>query len=344
LSAAPDPEVDPHADPRAARAGVDARLDPELAAALAGMPEGLDPADSIADMNVLRMMRDTRALMEATGASLPVDARVEVADRMIDGPAGPGELGVRVYTPRDATGPLPAVVFSHGGAFVLGDTYSEEHRCLTYAAEARCVVVSVAWRHAPEHPYPAGVEDAYRALEWAAEEAGSLGIDPSRVAVAGASSGGAFAAALALMARDRGGPHVAFQLLVYPVCDDRMESPSMREFTASPLWTRGSSAQMWEHYLGAGHGPAPAYAAPARADDLTGLPPAYVMVAELDPLRDEAIAYAGRLLDAGVAVELHCYAGAFHGFDIVAPRSLLGRRALAEQVEALEQALVLRPG
>jgi len=332
-------------DLAAAAAAVDARLDPELAEALTAMPAGLDPAASIADMRILRAMRDTRALLEATGASLPVDARVAVADRMIDGPAGPRALGVRVYTPRDAGTPLPAVVFSHGGAFVLGDTYSDEHRCLTYAAEARCVVVSVAWRHAPEDPYPAGVEDAYRALQWTAEEAGTLGVDPSRLAVAGASSGGAFAAALALMARDRGGPVPALQLLVYPVCDDRLATPSMREFVASPLWTRGSSAQMWRHYLGEGHqGPAPAYAAPARAEDLTGLPPAYVMAAELDPLRDEAIEYAGRLLAAGVPVELHCFAGAFHGFDIVAPRSTLGRRALAEQVTALERAFALPPG
>jgi acetyl esterase/lipase len=322
----------------AARAAVFARLDPELAVALEAIPAEMDPAESIADPNVLAMMRDTRVLLEASGASLPVDTRVVVADRMIDGPAGPGALGVRVYTPREVDGPLPAVVFSHGGAFVLGDLYSEEHRCLTYAAEARCVVVSVAWRHAPEHPYPAGVEDAYAALTWTAAEADSLGVDASRLAVAGASSGGAFAAALSLMARDRGGPAIALQLLVYPVTDDRLESPSMREFTASPLWTRGSSEQMWRHYLGAEHGHAPAYAAPARADDLSGLPPAYVMVAELDPLRDEAIEYAGRLLAAGVPVELHCYPGAFHGFDIVAPRSELGRRALAEQVGALERA------
>jgi acetyl esterase len=330
------PEVDPRR--AAARAAVDARLDPELAVALRAMPEDLDPADTIADLSVLQMMRDTRTLMEAAGAALPVDGRVEVVDQMIDGPAGPGALGVRVYTPRQADGPLPGVLYSHGGAFVLGDTCSEEHRCLLYAAEARCVVVSVAWRHAPEHPYPAGVEDAYAALEWTLAESAALGIDPARVAVAGASSGGAFAAALALMARDRGGPPVAFQLLVYPVCDDRLATPSMREFVASPLWTSGSSAQMWRHYLGDDHGPAPAYAAPARADDLTGLPPAYVMVAELDPLRDEAIEYAGRLLAAGVAVELHCFAGAFHGFDIVAPRSEAARRALAEQVGAMERA------
>jgi acetyl esterase/lipase len=324
-------------DAEAARAAVQSRLDPELARSLEGIPEGMDPAESIADPNVLAMMRDTRVLLEASGAALPVDARVSVVDRMIDGPAGPGALGVRVYTPRDAQGPMPAVLFSHGGAFVLGDLYSEEHRCLTYAAEARCVVVSVAWRHAPEHPYPAGVEDAYAALAWTVAEAGALGVDALRVAVAGASSGGAFAAALSLMARDRGGPAIAFQLLVYPVTDDRLVSPSMREFTASPLWTRGSSEQMWRHYLGEGRGPAPAYAAPGRAEDLSGLPPAYVMVAELDPLRDEAIEYAGRLLAAGVPVELHCFPGAFHGFDIVAPRSELGRRALAEQVGALER-------
>jgi acetyl esterase len=321
-----------------------ARLDPELAAVLARFPQGFDPGEHLADMDVVQALRSTPDLMAGTGASLPTDDRVDVANRMIDGPAGPGALGLRVYTPKAASSPMPAVVFSHGGAFILGDTYSEEHRCLRYAAEAGCVVVSVEWRHAPEHPFPAGVEDAYGALGWTLAIARELGVDTRRVAVAGVSSGGAFAAASALMARDRGQAPPLMQLLVYPVVDDRLQSASMREFDATPLWTRLSSTQMWEHYLGpvrAGE-PSP-YAAPARATDLSGLPPAYVMVAELDPLRDEAVDYARRLLEAGVPTELHCFAGTCHGFDIVAPDTEVGRCALDEQVRVLRRAFTAAP-
>jgi acetyl esterase len=320
------------------------RLDPELAAVLARFPQGFDPGEHLADMDVVRMLRSTPDLMAGTGASLPTDDRVGVENRMIDGPAGPGALGVRVYTPNSAPSPMPAVVFCHGGAFILGDTYSEEHRCLRYAAEAGCVVVSVEWRHAPELPFPAGVEDAYAALGWTVARADELGVDATRVAVAGVSSGGAFAAASALMARDRGGPAPVLQLLVYPVVDDRLESASMRDFDATPLWTRMSSALMWEHYLGPARTGEPSpYAAPARATDLSGLPPAYVMVAELDPLRDEAIDYARRLLEAGVPTELHCFPGTCHGFDVVAPDTAVGRSALDEQVRALRRAFAATP-
>ena len=323
------------------------RLDPHLAAVMAAYPVGLDPADHLADMGMVRALRSTEGIMAALGTSLPTDDRVAVEDRRIDGPAGPGELEVRLYRPIAEPGeaestPLPAVVFCHGGAFVLGDTMSEEHRCLRYAAEAQCLVVSVQWRHAPEHPFPAGVEDAYAALSWTAGQASELGVDPTRVAVAGTSSGGAFAAALTLMARDRGGPDVAVQVLVYPVIDDRLDTPSMRSFDTTPMWTRRSSEQMWAYYLGAdgpARGAVSPYAAPGREPSLAGLPPAYVMVAELDPLRDEAIAYATRLLEAGVPTELHCYTGTFHGFDAVAPTSPVSRAAIGEQVAALRRGL-----
>lgn len=316
----------------------DERLDPELAAALADFPRDYDPAESLDDPAVLSMLRSTLDLLALSGAALPTDERVRVENQAIDGPAGPGALGLRIYRPVSAVEPLPAVVFCHGGAFILGDTYADERRCLAFAAAADCVVVSVEWRHAPEHPFPAGVEDAYAALAWSHAQAVHIGVDPARIAVAGASSGGAFAAALALMARDRGGPKLALQLLVYPVIDDRLESPSMREFDDTPLWTSRSSALMWDHYLGPERGETSPYAAPARAASLHGLPPAYVMVAELDPLRDEAVDYARRLLEAGVPTELHCFPGTFHGFDIVAPHATVARLAVEEQVRALARA------
>ncbi len=228
-------------------------------------------------------------------------------------------------------------MFFHGGAFVLGDRYTEELRCLRYAAEADCVIVSVDYRLAPEHRFPAGVDDCYAGLEWTVSHAAELGIDRSRVGVGGSSAGGALAAAVALMARDRGGPSLVVQILNYPVIDDRMQSVSMRSFDATPMWTSGATADMWQHYLGdpEGRGDVSAYAAPGRASDLSGLPPAYVLTAELDPLRDEGIEYATRLMAAGVPTELHTVAGACHGFDIIAARGALGQRAIDEQVRAL---------
>jgi acetyl esterase len=313
-------------------------LDPELAHTLSGFPDGVDPGAQLLDMNIIRMLRSTLDLLEATGANLPTDERVAVVDRVIPGPEAGTEIPVRVYTPTgraDRTG--PALVFFHGGAFVLGDRYTEELRCLRYAAGAECVVVSVDYRLAPEHPYPAAVDDCFAGLEWTVAHAGELGIDLTRVGVSGSSAGGALAAAVALMARNRGGPALAFQLLNYPVIDDRMDSPSMRAFEATPLWTSRSNADMWQHYLGDPNtrGTVSPYAAPGRAADLSGLPPAYVLTAELDPLRDEGINYACRLLEAGVSTELHSVAGACHGFDIIAAASTIGRRAIEEQVHAL---------
>jgi acetyl esterase len=317
-------------------------LDPELAQVLAGFPNGVDPGGNLRDMNVIRMLRSTLDLLGAMGASLPTDDRVVVADRSMPG-LGPGtEIPLRIYAPvtREA-GPAPALVFFHGGAFVLGDRYTEELRCLRYAAEAACVVVSVDYRLAPEHPFPAAVDDCYAGLEWTVSHAAELDIDPGRIGVGGSSAGGALAAAIALMARDRGGPALTVQILNYPVIDDRMQSASMRAFDSTPMWTSGSNADMWQHYLGdpEKRGAVSVYAAPGRATDLIGLPPAYVLTAEIDPLRDEGIEYATRLMEAGVPTELHTVPGACHGFDIIAATQTLGQRAIEEQVRALVRGL-----
>ncbi len=162
-----------------------------------------------------------------------------------------------------------------------------------------------------------------------------LGVDGERIAVGGASAGGALSAAVAQMTRDRNGVALALQLLIYPVIDDRMETASMKAFSTTPVWTSGSNAQMWDHYLGAKRDYVSNYAAPGRSSDLSDLPPAYIVTAELDPLRDEGIAYAQRLMQAGVSAELHCFAGACHGFDLIAPAIALSRRALDEQVAAV---------
>jgi acetyl esterase/lipase len=212
---------------------------------------------------------------------------------------------------------------------VAGDLDTEDLRCVRLAHDAGCVVLSVDYRLAPEHRYPAALDDACAVLRWAAESASDLDLDPARLGVVGASSGGNLAAATALVARDRGGPPVAFQLLVYPTLDDRRQTAS-QQFVGTPMVDGRDCERCWDYYLGNDRDGVSAYAAPARAADLTGLPPTYQMTAELDPLRDEGIAFATRLLAAGVSVDLHQFAGAFHGFDLFP--TALSQRALDEQV------------
>jgi acetyl esterase/lipase len=246
-------------------------------------------------------------------------------------------LTARLYRPRHERGPLGALVYFHGGAFAVGDLEAEHALCELYSARAGCAVLSVDYRLAPEHPYPAAFEDGRSALTFAAEHAVELGLDAARLAVGGASAGGALAAGLALWARDAGGPALVRQFLIYPVIDDRLQTASMQLDT--PVFFRRAAESMWRNYLGGLEGEPPAYAAPGRADDLAGLPPAYVLTAEHDPLRDEAIDYARRLLAAGISVELHNYAGAVHGFDLYVPASALARRSFEERSASLRAVL-----
>jgi acetyl esterase/lipase len=304
------------------------RLDPGLAE-IARLAPVLDLADVAA-------ARSGMAALAVGG--VPRDDRVEVEDRRVPGPAGAPPVPLRIYRPKSARGPRPLPVYFHGGAFCLGDLESEHARCQRICGELGFSVVSADYRLAPEHVFPAGVEDCYAALLWAAKNLAELGADARRIAVGGSSAGGGLAAAVALMARDRGGPALAFQLLIYPVLDDRMASRSMRDFTDSPIWNRANSDQMWRHYLGGRPAQVSAYAAPSRAVDLAGLAPAYLMTAEFDPLRDEGIDYAARLLQAGVPTELHNFAGTFHGFDQMSD-SGISRAAIEEQLAALRRAL-----
>jgi acetyl esterase len=310
-------------------------VDRDIERALALLPR-LDYGEpSVVRAKMSRFMR----LSAFSGLRTSPTAAVETIDRVVSSGSGPA-IDVRLYVPHGRTTPSPAIVYFHGGAFVIGDLDFEHPRCLEMAASTASVVVSVDYRLAPEHPFPAGAEDCYAAFLWTTRAAAELAIDGSRVAVAGASAGGALAAAVALMARDRGAPTPAFQLLLYPVTDDRMTTPSMSAFVDSPGWNRRNSEHMWSHYLGEGRVRAhlPAHAAPARATNVAGLPPAYVMTAEIDALRDEGLEYAQRLLKAGVPTELHHYPGTFHGFDVLADAEV-SRRARAEHYAVLRQAL-----
>ena len=304
-------------------------MDPELAAVAAVLPRpaAVDPV--AARLRMREFLGHLAADAKAAGSD-----GLTISDRPVPGPSGAPAIRVRLYEPRHRQANAPCLVYFHGGGFMAGDLDSEHVRCVRLSAQSDCVVVSVDYRLAPEHPFPAAVEDCYAALSWTAANADDLGIDGSRVGVGGVSAGGGLAAAVALMARDRGGPVVAFQMLMFPVLDDRMETASMT-FVGTPLFDGPAAARMWSSYLDGNRSSISPYAAPARAEDLRGLPPTYLATGEFDPLRDEGIEYALRLLAADVSVELHNFAGTFHTFDVFPTAA--STRAANEQIEWLRR-------
>ena len=308
-------------------------FDPEFEALLPLLPT-IQNIDSIESIQTIRDLR-----MDMFGEAADRDDVVK-QDRTVPGPAGAPEVAIRIYRPKaEAAAPRPGVFEIHGGGFIMGSIEMMDPWCQRIAAECDGVVVSVEYRLAPEHPFPAGVEDCYAALCWMAENARDLGVDPNRIAVAGQSAGGGLAAATTLLARDRSGPALCFQMLEIPELDDRLETPSMQAFTDTPLWNRPNAVWSWKHYLGPDHsGEVSQYAAPARAKDLSGLPPAYVTTMEFDPLRDEGILYALGLMQAGVPVELHSYPGTFHGSAML-PMAEISRRGIEEATSALKRRL-----
>jgi len=263
-----------------------------------------------------------------------------VDELMVPGPEGAPDVRVRRYRPAGQDGPLPALVYLHGGGFVAGslDLYDADARRI--AAEVGAVVFSVDYRLAPEHPFPAGLEDCYATLVWVTENASELGVDPDRIGVGGESAGGGLSAGVALLARDRGGPRLCLQFLGIPELDDRLETESIRTIEA-PITTIANGEISWDSYLGTGvrgTDQVSPYAAPARATDLAGLPPALVTAYEFDALRDEGIAYAQRLMSAGVSTELHVYPGAFHACTWIADAGIC-RKILGDLVDALRRRL-----
>ncbi|OLF12522.1 alpha/beta hydrolase [Actinophytocola xanthii] len=296
-------------------------MDPELEAFLPFFPKA-DLSDPVAAR--------TRFAELAGAVPAPDTSGMDVEDRTV--PADP-DVPVRVYRPHQARG---AVVWMHGGGFVMGDLDTEHPWAARLAENSGAVVISVGYRLAPENPFPAALDDAYAVLTWVAEHAAELGVDPERIAVGGHSAGGGIAAAVALRARDQQGPPIRYQLLNQPGLDDRQESWSARHFTDTPWMNRAKVTSAWGHYLGSA--PASPYAAPARATDLSGLPPAYIGSAEFCPNRDEDIAYAQRLLAAGVSVELHQWPGTFHGSQAILSAEV-SQRQNAELGAALRRAL-----
>jgi len=253
------------------------------------------------------------------------------------------KVTIRLYRPSE-TAPVGGLLYIHGGGFMTGSLDLTDAGCQAICSDIGLVVASVDYRLAPEDPYPAGLQDCYAALCWFADNAESLGFAADRIAVGGASAGGGLSAGLALLARDLGGPALCYQVLQIPELDDRLDTPSMRAFTDTPVWSRPSAVWSWRHYLGdLCGGDVPAYAAPARCDDLAGLPPAFVTTMEYDPLRDEGIVYALGLLQAGVSVELHQLPGTFHGSSLV-PAAAMSRLEHELTIEALRRAFATPQG
>ncbi|GFG49746.1 alpha/beta hydrolase [Mycolicibacterium agri] len=301
------------------------RLDPAL--------RHLTEARTVLSTDTLQAVRDSLNHRRRDSARAFDITGVEIVD------SDEGPVPVRIY--RAGPAPAPAVIYCHSGAFVLGNLDVDHRQCVELAKHAQCTVISVDYRLAPEHPFPAALDDATSALQWAADNARRLDIDANRIAVVGNSAGGALAARLAQRSVDGSVPPIAIALLHQPVLDDR-PTLSKEEFDCTPGFDGPAVALMWQHYLG--DESAPVDAAPARATELAGVPTTLITCSDLDPLRDEAIDYAMRLMIAGVPTGLHVFPGTCHGFDSFLPDWDVSRQLFALQGAALRRAFTLPTG
>ncbi len=292
--------------------------DPEVKAILDGLP----PFGTVAADNLDKI----RAARITESGQVSLSDKVERSDHLVPGPDG-GEVRLRVHRPVDAEGQRPVLYWMHGGGYVLGSPEQDDLRFDRWCQRFNIIGVAVQYRLAPENPYPGGLEDCYAGLAWVKENGETLGMDPSRVGIGGPSGGGGMAAALGLLVRDRGQFEINYQMLIYPMIDDTMTSPSSH--WEVPIWDRESNHFGWSSYLGDlfGTDNIPTHAAPSRETDLSGLPPTYVMAGSLDGFVDEDIDYATRLNQAGVPTELHVYPGAPHGFEGFVPQAAVSKQA-----------------
>jgi acetyl esterase/lipase len=298
-------------------------------------------AETPGGFNAIKDIRERRQKLEEQqqkwAKDQPPNENVVTEDREIPGPENAPPVGVRIYRPKAASGVLPGIFFIHGGGMIMGSVEGENLKATELCESIQAVVVSVEYRLAPEHPHPAPVQDCYAALKWMAQNADELAFDVDRLAVVGGSAGGGLTIATTMMARDKGFPRICFQMPLYPMIDDRNETPSSYEIMDVGIWDREGNVEAWQWYLGGK--PADDYAAPARAENLAGLPPTFIDVGELDLFRDEDIQFAARLIQAGVPTELHVYPGAYHASEVFAPEAALSQSILARRTEALLRAL-----
>jgi len=309
------------------------RLDPELRHDFGGLP-AIDFTD------LARARRMLQAVLAGAPIATGLAPRVVREEIMVPGRDGAPDVRLRHHRPVGLDGQLPCLYWVHGGGHIMGSVDEDDAILGDIAATVGCAVVAVEWRHSPEHPFPAEIDDCYTGLLWTHEHGSEIEVDHHRLAVGGASSGGGSAAGLALLARDRGQVPLCFQLLVYPMLDDRNVTMSSNAITDPRVWSRGPNLLAWRHYLGDATGTdrASPYAAPSRATDLGGLPPTFISVGELDLFRDEDIDYGQRLLQADVPTEVHVYAGAYHGSDRFSPTATVSRRMVRDRRDALQRA------
>jgi len=315
-------------------------FDPELAAVLEMLKDAVPPQLT---MDEIEATRNGPGLAMLADMDLTLGGAFEVEDRVVPGPENAPDISLLICRPTAAAtdGPLPVIYHVHGGGMVIGNNRVGVDGPLRWGKELGAVVVSVEYRLAPEHPYPAPIDDVYAGLLWTADHAEEIGADPERIVIAGASAGGGLTAALALLLRDRKGPRPLGQLLMCPMLDDRNDTVSSHQMAGVGVWDRTANETGWTALLGAARGgpDVSPYAAPARAEDLSRLPPAFLDVGSAETFRDEVVTYATRLWQAGGAAELHVWPGGFHGFDGFAPQAALSQASQSAQVKWLRRLL-----
>ncbi|GAA2417177.1 alpha/beta hydrolase fold domain-containing protein [Streptomyces coeruleofuscus] len=315
-------------------------FDPELAGALELIKEMISPGLTLDEIAEVRQGPGIQMLADL---DLTMGGTFEVEDRQVPGPQGEPDISLLICRPAApaSAGARPVIYHVHGGGMVIGNSRVGVDVPLAWARALDAVVVSVEYRLAPEHPHPAPIEDVYAGLLWTADHAAELGADPERIVIAGASAGGGLCAALALLTRDRKGPQPIGQVLMCPMLDDRNDTPSTYQMAGLGVWDRTANETGWTALLGPRRGgpDVPAYAAPARAEDLSGLPPAFLDVGSAETFRDEVVGYASRIWQAGGVAELHVWPGGFHGFDGFAPQAALSQSARAAHVNWLRRLL-----
>ncbi|MBI1257900.1 MAG: alpha/beta fold hydrolase [Chloroflexi bacterium] len=306
-------------------------VDPELVAIL-----DLIPPTTL----TTEILPQIRAMSARTFADLPQSSELSISERFISGPEGAPDVRVLVYLPTPAQEALPVLLWLHGGGYIMGSANAEDTMVKSIISAIGCAVVAVDYRLAPETPYPGSLEDCYAALKWLSTHASELGIDPKRIAVGGSSAGGGLSAALALLARDRGEFSLMFQFLIAPMIDDRtVNLANPHPYTGEFIWTAEANRFGWTSLLGqqpGGENVSP-YAAAARAENLEGLPAAFINVGAIDLFLEEDLEYARRLMRAGVPTELHVYPGAYHGFRMVSDAQVT-QAAQRDQLAALKRA------